>query len=153
MGHPAIDLLRLAAQMGATVTLPPEVSQQVVDSARPDEGEWGGMAEAAKLLNMGASTVRARAAHWARMTAEGGRPMVRTRKKDPANPRSHYEFHLGDCTRNRRADRGKDDGTGARRRGHLAVQDGGAKEMGVDERERTIQHYVGRYLNSFKQGA
>lgn len=153
MANPAIDLLRLAAEMGATVTLPPEVSQQVVDSARPDDGEWGGTADAAAALNMAPSTVRARAAHWARMTAEGGRPMVRTRKKDPANPRSHYEFHLGDCARNRRADRGTDERREARGRGHLRVEDGGAQEMSVDEREKLLQHYERRYLDSFKQGA
>lgn len=145
MAHPALDLLRLAAELGATVTMPPDVARQVVEEVAPDTDEWCGVQRASAITRIPPGTLRSRAAHWALATAEGRKPAIRCRKKDPSNPRSHYEFHVGDCWRNQRADtpepvRGTDGGE--RRRGHLRVADGGMKDLTPDQRQETIQHYV-----------
>lgn len=133
--------LRELAERGCTVTMPPDVALELVDGlGSADDGEWCGIAHASEITGIPAATLRGRAPAWALATAEGRKPAIRTRKKDPSNPGSHWEFNVSDLWRNRRAPTGTD--ARGLRRGHLRVHDGGAS--GPASRDEVIDGWVKR---------
>lgn len=134
--------LRKLAERGCTVTMPPDVALELVDGGTPDEGEWCGIAHASEIMGIPQSTLRGRAPGWALATAEGQRPAVRTRKKNPDVPGSHWEFNVSDCWWNRRVSKGTEGG--GLRRAHLRVHDGGIASPRAGERSDIVRGWVER---------